>query len=66
MSVKMTNEPPSGLRAGLLRSYQSAPVNDQDFFANNAGGALWRRLLYGLCFFHAVSGPFRFAFFTPT
>jgi hypothetical protein len=53
-SVKTTNEPPKGLRTNLLRLYTSDPVADKAFF----GGCVhksWRKLLYGLCFFHAVA-----------
>ncbi|KAH7827931.1 dynein haevy chain 8, inner dynein arm 4 [Monocercomonoides exilis] len=52
--IKMTNEPPKGLQANLLRTYESfdpsviAPVSD------NHDPSVLRMLLFSLSFFHAV------------
>jgi len=49
--VKMTNEPPSGLRANLLRSYSE--LTDKIFEESNKPD-IFKTLLFGFCFFHAV------------
>jgi dynein heavy chain len=54
--VKMTNEPPMGLRANLLGSYLSDPISDPEFFDGVAGPNVWawKPMVFGLTFFHAV------------
>merc|ERR1719408_185293 len=46
--VKMTNEPPAGLRANLLRSY-STMTNKT--FNESKKPDVYRNLLFGFCFF---------------
>ncbi|XP_035826580.1 dynein heavy chain 6, axonemal [Aplysia californica] len=50
-SVKVTNEPPKGIRANLRRAFsEMTPA----FFETHSLGQDWRRIIFGICFFHAV------------
>ncbi|KAI8819310.1 dynein heavy chain and region D6 of dynein motor-domain-containing protein [Fimicolochytrium jonesii] len=52
--VKMTNEPPAGLRANLTKSYNGDPLNDKTFYEGSPKQAVFEKMLFGLCFFHAI------------
>eukprot|EP00775_Hariotina_reticulata_P006671 gene6671-6895_t len=52
--IKLTNEPPKGLRAGLLRTYASDPFCSADFLEGCVRDTPFRSLLMGLAFFHSV------------
>ena len=51
MFTKVTNEPPAGLRAGLIRSY--TVVVDQDRL-DRVETSQWRQLVWALCFSHSI------------
>jgi dynein heavy chain len=54
--VKMTNEPPKGLRANMKRSFTLEPIANPDFFNMEAPAKdkSFKAMLFALCFFHAV------------
>jgi len=52
MSTKVTNEPPAGLRAGILRSY--TVMVDQDRL-ERIDSNQWRQLVFAMCFLHSVA-----------
>ncbi|GBF98747.1 dynein heavy chain axonemal [Raphidocelis subcapitata] len=49
--IKMSLEPPAGLKANLLRQYGRF---SEQYLAASSRPLEWRRLLFGLCLFHAV------------
>lgn len=51
MSIKVTNEPPAGMKAGLYRSYTSV-VDDERL--NRVETVEWRKLVFTTCFLHAT------------
>uniref|UniRef100_K7FYG4 Dynein axonemal heavy chain 6 n=1 Tax=Pelodiscus sinensis TaxID=13735 RepID=K7FYG4_PELSI len=50
-SVKVTNEPPKGLRANIRRAFTEMTTM---FFEENILGKNWRKMIFGICFFHAI------------
>ena len=48
--LKLTNEPPKGLKANLLSTYSNFEAD----FLEGKQARTWRKLLFGLAFFHAA------------
>lgn len=54
-SIKITNEPPKGLRPNLLKNFINDPIADSNFFNScSLNENKWKKLLFSLCFFHVV------------
>lgn len=51
-SIKITTEPPKGLKANLLRMYTTNL--DDEMFERSKKPEKYKKLCFGLCFFHAV------------
>lgn len=54
--VKITNEPPVGLKENLLRTFNPDPLDDlvQQQSLSSSKMLTLRKLSYSLCFFHAL------------
>lgn len=49
--LKLTTEPPRGLKANMKRSYNDM---SEEFFNKCSKPDEWKKLSFGLCFFHAL------------
>jgi dynein heavy chain len=55
MSTKCTQEPPAGLKAGIMRSFTVMVDQDKlERIDGQAEGIMWRKLVFTLCFLHSV------------
>lgn len=52
--VKMTTEPPQGVRANMRRSFGLEPIQSDGFFEGCGNPAAFKALVFALVFFHAV------------
>lgn len=52
--IKMTTEPPKGLKANMKRLYQLVPEATFPRVEQEYAEDKYRRLLFGLCFFHSL------------
>ncbi|GAA6072337.1 dynein axonemal heavy chain 6 isoform X1 [Tachysurus ichikawai] len=51
MRHQVTNEPPKGLRANVRRAFTEI---SSTFFEEHFLGRRWRKMTFGMCFFHAI------------
>ena len=52
--IKMTNEPPIGLKSNMNGSYKTEPLSDATFFSSNKSSANFKKIAFGLTMFHAI------------
>ena len=52
--IKMTNEAPKGLVSNLTKSFLTEPISNEEFFEGNNRPFHFKKLMFGLIFFHAV------------
>ena len=50
-SIKLTNEPPKGIRANMIGTLGTMK---EDYFESCSKPGEWKKLVYGLAFFHAM------------
>ncbi|ALC49870.1 Dhc16F [Drosophila busckii] len=50
-SVKITNEPPKGIKANIIGALADLKI---EFFEQHVQNGNWRAIVFGLCMFHAV------------
>lgn len=52
--IKVTNEPPSGLKNNLKTAFMLDEISDPNHFNKSVNLNAYRKLVFGLCFFHSV------------
>lgn len=52
--IKMTNEPPIGLKASMTGSFKTDPLAKDEFFEGNSTPSSFKKLAYSLAMFHAI------------
>ena len=52
--VKMTMEPAKGIRLNVKGSFVADPIANDEFFNDCKKKQKWKKMMYALCFFHAL------------
>jgi dynein heavy chain len=52
--VKMTMEPAKGIRLNVKGQFVQDPIANPEFFDDCKKPQKWRKMMYSLCFFHAI------------